>query len=189
MTTDTKQQNPTFETMTNASSSTCGTVTPPTPSECSECPECPQLPECPKCPKCHWNDHGTVPRPGQTYHIIEKQSGKAITAMQDDAKLRNLKYPGLPGSHWQCVWQNGYFGFQNVKTGAYLGHDGSSGIRTWALDLKDWELWTPREHPDGGYELLSPYYWNTLMVLSVHGDMSTLVRRGHGTTLWEFVKV
>ncbi|KAG8163040.1 hypothetical protein KVR01_007518 [Diaporthe batatas] len=213
MASDSKHQDPTFDTTTSASSNTCGMATPQTPSECSEyskcpqtpecpkllecpqprdcpkCAECPECPKCPKCPKCPWSEHGTIPRPGSTYHIIEKQSGKAITVMEDDVKLRNLIFPGLYRSHWQCVWHNGYFGFQNVMTGAYLGHDGRSGIRTTALDVSDWELWTPREHPDGGYELLTPYYWHTLMVLSVQGDESTLVRRRHGTTLWEFVEV
>lgn len=192
MTADTKQQNPQFDSMSNASSCTCGMDTPPTATETVECPASTESFECPtptESSECLWSDHGTVPWPGNTYHIIEKQSGKAITLIGDQVRLRNLRYPRLLGTHWLCIKQVGYFGFQNPKTGGYLGHDGGSGIHTSALGLKEWELWTPREHPDGGYELLPPYWTHTLMVLAVHGDMSTLTRRHHGTTLWEFVKV
>ncbi|KAH8760435.1 hypothetical protein F5883DRAFT_500695 [Diaporthe sp. PMI_573] len=138
---------------------------------------------------CLWSSRGAIPWPENTFQIIEKQSGKAIALIGDQPKLQKLGPTGHSGTHWLCVRQNGYFGFQNTLTGKYLGHDGDCGMRTSAPHLKEWELWTPRQHPEGGYELLSPLWAHTLMVLCVDRDGSTLVRRHHGTTLWEFVRV
>ncbi|KAI7775302.1 kinase-like protein [Diaporthe eres] len=154
MTTDMKQENTEFETMTNASTTTFREYTPPTTED----------------PDSFWSGRGAVPSPENTFQIIEKQSGKAIALQGDQPKLQSLRDTSHPDSHWLCVKQNGYFGFQNPQTGRYLGHDGKTGIRTWVFHLKDWELWTPRQHPEGGYELLSPYYSHTLMVLTARSE-------------------
>ncbi|KKY37897.1 putative major facilitator superfamily transporter multidrug resistance [Diaporthe ampelina] len=174
MATDTKREDIKFDTATNASTTTFRAKTPPTTMEAGES---------------FWSSGGAVPWPENTFHIIEKHSGRAITLAGDQPKLQSLGDTSHPDTHWLCVKQDGYFGFQNPQTGRYLGHDGGTGIRTWVFHLKGWELWTPREHPEGGYELLSPYYSHTLMVLCVDEDRSTLVRRRHGTTLWEFYRV
>lgn len=174
MTTETKQEDTESETMINASSTTFRGYTPPTTNEA---------------PDSLWSGRGAIPWPENTFQIIEKQSGKAITLDGDQPKLQDLEETSHQDTHWLCVKQDGYFGFHNPQTGRYLGHDGKTGISTRVFHLKDWELWTPRQHPEGGYELLSPYYSHTLMVLCVDQDGSTLVRRRHGTTLWEFVRV
>ncbi|KAK7702444.1 hypothetical protein SLS64_009736 [Diaporthe eres] len=174
MTTDMKQENIESETMTDASTTTFRAHTPPTSMDATES---------------FWSGLGAIPCAENTFQIIEKQSGRAITLVGDQPKLQSLRDTSHLDTHWLCVKQDGYFGFQNPHTGRYLGHDGKTGIRTLASHLKDWELWTPRQHPEGGYELLSPYYSHTLMVLCIDEDGSTLVRRRHGTTLWEFVRV
>ncbi|KAH8749356.1 hypothetical protein F5883DRAFT_581325 [Diaporthe sp. PMI_573] len=174
MTTDTKHEDTEFETLTDASTTTFREYTPPTTIEA---------------PDSLWSSHGAIPWQDNTFQIIEKQSGKAITVDGDRPKLQSLGDTSHPDTHWLCVRQNGYFGFQNPQTGRYLGHNGKTGICTWEFHLKDWELWTPTQHPEGGYELLSPYYSHALMILCVDEDGSTLVRRWHGTTLWEFVRV
>lgn len=140
-------------------------------------------------PESLWSGPGAVPWPENTFQIIEKHTGRAITLVGDQPKLHSLSVTSHLDTHWLCVRQDGYFGFQNPQTGRYLGHDGKAGMRTQVSQLKAWELWTPRQHPDGGYELLSPYYSHTLMCLCVDEDGTTLVRRRHGTTLWEFVRV
>ncbi|KAI8235598.1 hypothetical protein K4K53_004694 [Colletotrichum sp. SAR 10_77] len=94
-----------------------------------------------------------------------------------------------PATHWLCVEKNGYFGFQNPQSGRYIGHDGGDYVYAKAMGLDGWEYLTPREHPEGGYQLLSPFYWHTLKMLCVDEDQKTVVRRNHGTTLWEFVRI
>lgn len=197
MTADIKQE-PRLDNMTDDSSSTCGYATPPTPMECPSCPECPRCPgcpscperpSCPKCPKCLWQDHGTVPWPGQVYHIVEKQSGEAITLIGDQVRMGSLVNSKVLGTRWLCVKQDGYLRFKKLETSGYLGHDGGKKIHAGTRQLNEWELWTPREHPDGGYELLSPFYAHTLLVLSLQEGGWGLVRLRYPTTLWEFKKV
>lgn len=171
---DAKQEDKKFDTMSNQSTATFQMNTPPTTMEATDS---------------LWGGPGAVPWPENTFQIIEKQSGRAITLVGDQPKLQSLRDTSHLDTHWLCVKQDGYFGFQNPQTGRYLGHDGKAGIRTSVFHLKNREVWTPRQHPEGGYELLSPYYSQTLMILCVDEDGSTLVRRRHGTTLWEFVRV
>lgn len=163
-----------FDNMTDASSTT-GWDTPPTTI----------------CAADSWRNPRDIPCPEQTFQIIEKHSGRAITLVGDKVKLLGPKNTSHLDTHWHCVKQNGYFGFFNPQTGRYLGHKGppEGVIHAAWCHLKEWELWTPREHRDGGYELLSPFYSHTLMVLVVGEGGDNLVRRRHGTTLWEFVRV
>lgn len=136
-----------------------------------------------------WSDRRAVPSHGKTFQIIEKHSQKAITLVDNRLMLQSLSEPSHPDTHWLCVESNGYFGFQNAQTGRYMGHDGKGGVCASALKLDLWELWTPRQHEEGGYLLLSPHWLASLRMLCVEGDGSSLVRRGHGSTLWEFVRV
>ncbi|CCF32598.1 transposase [Colletotrichum higginsianum] len=77
----------------------------------------------------------------------------------------------------------------NPKSGKFIGHSSKAAVGAWSLELNEWELWTPRQHPEGGYQLLSPLWSHTLMVLCVAEDRIGLCRRTHGTTLWEFVSI
>ncbi|KZL68368.1 major facilitator superfamily transporter multidrug resistance [Colletotrichum incanum] len=132
--------------------------------------------------------HGDVPWPGRTFHIIERTTFRAITIVDDKPVLLDLKGNRHQSTLWHCVEKNGYFGFQNPRSGRYIGHDSATGIRTRA-EMSGWELWTPRQHPEGGYQLLSPLWSDALMVLCVAEDGIGLARRSHSTTLWEFIRV
>lgn len=132
----------------------------------------------------------SIPWPGNTYIILEKASEQVIyTKSNGDVWIDGTSGEHDPYAHWQCVEQNGYFGFKNVRTGGYLGHDGGDGIKATARALLPWELFTTRKHPEGGYQVLLPHYWHTLMLLSVAENGKRLHRRDHGTTVWEFIKV
>ncbi|CAI0653628.1 unnamed protein product [Colletotrichum noveboracense] len=130
-----------------------------------------------------WSDRGAIPWPGNTYRIIEKHTNRAITLVNDLIVIKDIEDT--------AKITNGYFGFQHPPSGRYMGHDGSKTLRAKATELNDWEFFTPRQHPEGGYQLLSPYcMWSqALMVLCVDEGRKTVVRRNHGTTLWEFIKV
>jgi hypothetical protein len=134
-------------------------------------------------------DDKAVPWPEGVYMIKEKASGKAITLVNGSPCLRSTEEEHNEYNYWLCVKTNGYFGFFNPKTGKYIGHDGQSNIQASADSFLDWEYFTPRQHPNGGYQLLSPFWHHTLMELAVADNGKTLIRREHGTTLWEFVKV
>lgn len=132
-----------------------------------------------------------VPWSGKTYMILQKGTGKAITLDDGGAlSMKDVLACGKAGSnHWFCVERDGFFGFQNPGSGTYIGHDGKQEIRAAAPHLKAWEMFTPRQHPYGGYQLMTPQSQQVLMVLCVAGDGASLVRRSHGITRWEFVPV
>uniref|UniRef100_L2FR01 Major facilitator superfamily transporter multidrug resistance n=1 Tax=Colletotrichum fructicola (strain Nara gc5) TaxID=1213859 RepID=L2FR01_COLFN len=121
-----------------------------------------------------------------------KHTNRAITLDSGLIVIKDIEDTAkITINQWLCVEKNGYFGFQHPSSGRYMGHGGNKSLRAKATELNNWELFTPREHPKGGYQLLSPYcMWSqALMVLCVDEDRKTVVRRNHGTTLWEFMKV
>lgn len=136
----------------------------------------------------------SVPWPGSVYVILEKASCHTITLRNGSLSLSELDLDGKQDeySYWLCVEDNGYFGFFNTKSGKYIGHDGEWDMQATAVHSKDWKyLITPRRHPDGGYQLLTPLWQHThtLMEVAVADDGKSLVRRQHGTTLWMFIKI
>ncbi|KAK8052341.1 hypothetical protein PG993_003726 [Apiospora rasikravindrae] len=92
-------------------------------------------------------------------------------------------------SHWLCVETNNHFGFQNPQSGQYLGHDGGDRTRATAWEMKEWEYIMWRPHPKGGFQLLSLFWSHTLKLYTVSEDGNGLVRRMHGTTLFDFKKL
>ena len=131
----------------------------------------------------------TVPWPGHMYMILEKGTNRVITLTNNGPRLQHAdgQYESSDNNRWLCVEKNGYFGFCNPRTGRYLGHDGDSGMCAGATVLDGWELMIPRRHPRGGYQLLSPHWWHTLMIITVANDGMRLARRWHGQTRWEFI--
>lgn len=136
------------------------------------------------------SDRGfAVPWPGDTFMIVEKSSGKAISTKNGALSLESSTQLADNTNRWLCVERNGYFGFQNTRSGKYLGHDGHYGMRVEAPALEYWELIVPRKHPQGGYQLLVPHWWHSLRAITLNEEENGLVTREHGTTTWQFFKV
>jgi hypothetical protein len=130
-----------------------------------------------------------VPWPNNTYIIIETASVRAITLTENGLCLQDIEEGQDANNRWLCVEKNGYFAFYNPKSGVYMGHDGGNNMRASATALEDWELMTPRRHPDGGYQLLVPHWWHTMTIVTLTEDGKRLVKRPHAQTTWEFIKV
>nr|POE94476.1 hypothetical protein CFP56_16716 [Quercus suber] len=130
-----------------------------------------------------------VPWPDNTYIIVARGTRQAITKTGNGVSLKEIDEENNEDQRWCCVTSNGYYGFYNAKARKYMGHDGKQDIRASASALKDWELFTPRQHPDGGYQLLSPFWSHTLMLVEIADGGQRLMRTKHGITLWEFEKV
>ncbi|KFA61728.1 hypothetical protein S40285_08395 [Stachybotrys chlorohalonatus IBT 40285] len=143
--------------------------------------------------------HGTYPRdpgqgpllPGKTFKIIERKSGRPITLQGNSLSLATATSQGGSAAtdEWLCVERNGYLGLQDPSSGKYLGHNGKSGVHALATEHKGWECLTTRDHPSGGYWLMTPDGADALRVITVGEDGKTLVTRQHGKTLWAFVEV
>ncbi|KAH7326258.1 hypothetical protein B0I35DRAFT_422270 [Stachybotrys elegans] len=130
-----------------------------------------------------------VPWPSNSYIILEHRTKRAITLRNGQLYLQDIREDPGANNRWQCVEKQGYFGFCNLKSFVYIGHNGSENraVAT-AKAHENWEQITPRQHPKGGYQLLFPYYQHTLRMLSVAEDGETLIRTNHGDARWDFVK-
>ncbi|KAI9898602.1 hypothetical protein N3K66_006962 [Trichothecium roseum] len=136
----------------------------------------------------NWSElDDTVPWPGSTYIIIERGTDRAITITEDGICLREVEKEA--NDRWLCVGRDNYFGFYNEKKGVYMGHDGDYRIQAMASALEAWEMMLPVRHPDGGYQLLMPHWWHTMMIMTIGEDGDNLVRAKHATTSWVFFKV
>lgn len=142
-----------------------------------------------------WNGLSyAVPWPGNVFVIVEKITGKAITVRDGKVRVEDnsdgASASSDKGKLWFCVEKSGHFGFQNLATGKYIGHDGNFGIRASANHLQSHEFIVVRKHPQGGYQLLALHDKGfALRVISVNEEGNGLVTREHGPTLWEFYKV
>ncbi|TFA99698.1 hypothetical protein CCMA1212_008529 [Trichoderma ghanense] len=129
-----------------------------------------------------------VPWPGNKYHIFINDTDRAICSNESGGVyVHDINSDVHKQFTWLCVEKNGYFGFVNMATGRFIGHNNQDLLRSEALNHEAWELMTVRKHPKGGYELLMPHWWHTLKRVSVVAGSDDLVLRQHGTTLWQFV--
>ncbi|KAM0257179.1 hypothetical protein ACHAQJ_004540 [Trichoderma viride] len=132
---------------------------------------------------------GAIPWPENTYAILDKASGRALTVFEGQLRLMGQRGDNFEaGSLWLCVEAKGYFGFFNEQTGGYLGHDGCLQIHASAQRFNSNQRFIPRRHFNGGYQLLTPSSDSQDQVaIAVCGEK--LVTRQHGGTCWEFVKI
>jgi hypothetical protein len=141
----------------------------------------------------------SIPWPGNTYAILDKASGKAISVATStnmagqhnwaiflsEQRIDNFDTNSL----WLCVEAKGYFGFFNEETGKYLGYS-SSKQRMLVLDeeFNSYQYFIPRRHFNGGYQLLTAAN-DSMEQVAFDASDSKFVRRQHAGICWKFVKV
>ncbi|KAI4146960.1 MAG: hypothetical protein L6R39_003272 [Caloplaca ligustica] len=133
-----------------------------------------------------------VPWPGSTFIIRCVSSGHVITLLDGQIVLTQ---PGGPGSiRWACVETKGWFGFQNVVSGKFLGHNGGKGILCCSVGRhQGWEYFCVRPKPQGGCVLLMTH-WEKLWHVGTKVEdgvekLAKIAEGGSGGIGWEFVKV
>ncbi|KFA71746.1 hypothetical protein S40288_09777 [Stachybotrys chartarum IBT 40288] len=127
------------------------------------------------------------PEANQIFLIIDKSSGRALTCHNGEVRLEsgtNL------GRHWQwhCAEKDGFFGFQNVAEGGFLGHDFWWHICAREKHHLGWECISVDRRPGGGYWIKLLHWW-TYWQLSARTDHNGLFAERDSGTLWEFVRV
>ncbi len=135
------------------------------------------------------NPRRVIPTPGNTYMILERSSGRVITRTKEGLCVQDLSDGQNSNTRWFCIEKDNYLGFQDPKSGNYIGHDGNFRMRISARDFRGWECLTTRDHPTGGYKLLVPYWSDKLRIIVVDEDGKGLVTREHGDTLWDFIRL
>ncbi|KAH8666152.1 hypothetical protein BGZ61DRAFT_302500, partial [Ilyonectria robusta] len=127
-----------------------------------------------------------VPQAGDTFIIVDKAYGRAITVIEGRPKLETSA--NRAGSwRWLCTEKDGFLGFRNTVSGRYLGHNIWWNMVVDGWSHKAWEHFHARRQECGGYTLLAPD-WFTMRQISI-GEGNTLVAGSEGGTVWEFIKV
>jgi len=136
------------------------------------------------------------PCPGNNYLIIERDTGRALTAFDHDLYVTSGNWSGTPHASvtWYCADNRGFLSFQNKANGKFLCHegDGRMGFNTRMVITCD--IFTPRPHPDGGLQIMVPEYWHSLRPMIVDPRTSRLVVPKEGQPadnagIWEFFRV
>ena len=143
-----------------------------------------------------------IPSPGTVYRIIETTSGRVLTRKDNSTEVRleirvvKKKLTSVR-DRWLCVENDGFYGFQELASGKYLGYD-TPGFFSLTNDLamvakqdqhKRGELMTLRPHSGGGYQMMIPTPEGRKMkVVVLVENGNTLAARDHGITVWRFVK-
>lgn len=131
------------------------------------------------------------PKAGKQFMIREKQKPhRIITLSFGELVLMDEQLPAH-GWLWKCVKQFGWYGFQNVVSGTYLGHNDEGGIRATLGHHQYWEYFMTERHEDGGYVLLTIHDME-LWQVAISKDGKSLVEmkaeEGAGTA-WDFVEI
>jgi hypothetical protein len=129
-----------------------------------------------------------VPWPGNIYMIVETSTRTCITYENKKILLKESNDAPKTSNSWYCVEKDGYYGFQHTASGRFLGRNNERKIHAEVTHLKPYEMYVPRKHPEGGYQLMMPHD-GRLRVMCVNETGDGLVDRDYGRTTWEFYKV
>lgn len=127
------------------------------------------------------------PAAGETYLIIVKNQGRALTCYNGRLSFEDETGAGKH-SQWICTWRHGFFGFQNVAEGTYLGHDIWWDFYAKVRHHRGWECFKTEKRPGGGY-WLQALYWTRFYQVSARANGHGLHSEKETGTLWEFVKI
>jgi hypothetical protein len=128
------------------------------------------------------------PIPGGMFIIRTKQEPRRYLGL-DNGKVRALdELPAWGGCHWECVKQSGWYGFRNVVSGRYLGHDTKGNIIAKVLQHNVNEYFKTDREVGGGYALQS-YHGNDLAQVGISKDGKSLIDREEEAeeVTWDFI--
>lgn len=138
----------------------------------------------------------SVPQPGKTYKIHNRDNEKHITLVEGEIRLLP-RQSGQPegGCYWICVEKNGWLGFRNSVSGTYLGGDARGGFYAKVTDHKAQEYFCVRHSAQGGYIILVKHFkGDELWKMGCSDDECTLVElnwkeEAHFGLEWDFEEV
>jgi hypothetical protein len=129
----------------------------------------------------------SVHYPEMVFIIRLHDTNKAITLVDDELRLCE-GFSARAGFHWQCVEKDIWPGLLNSVSGTMIGHNSRKKFITKAEKHLEFELFTPRPHPQGGYELLARH-GQELWSMTVAEDGTELIETKGEGSLWDFLKV
>lgn len=131
-----------------------------------------------------------TPQPGRTWLIRAMSSGEVLTL---HGGRIILSQPADRASHWDCVETDGWLGFRNGVSGAYLGRDWWLQLRCSTGWHQLWERFHVRVRPEGVGSVLLMEHWGLKRVgWKVDGGVRILAVIENWEAdemVWEFVEV
>ncbi|KAJ3532355.1 hypothetical protein NM208_g8300 [Fusarium decemcellulare] len=128
----------------------------------------------------------SVPSPDGVFIIRHRDTGRVITLI--DGELRLCEgFSARGGFHWQCVEKDRWLGFRNCVSGTFIGHNDRKKFIAKATHHRTYEYFTPRPHPQGGYELLIRH-GDELWSMTVGAEGTTLIETKGEGALWDFLR-
>ncbi|RDW71522.1 hypothetical protein BP6252_08085 [Coleophoma cylindrospora] len=130
--------------------------------------------------------------PGSTFVIRSLWSREVLTLFKGEVLLAP---PGINGSQlWECVETDGWLGFRNMASYAFLGRDDQGFLRCSADWHREWERLRVGERTEGGYILLMTHWWKLRPLgfrRGASGEKRLAMMEIESTDgiVWEFVKV
>ncbi|KAH6653559.1 hypothetical protein BKA67DRAFT_660148 [Truncatella angustata] len=128
-----------------------------------------------------------VPHSEHIYMICQRSGTGVLTLLNGKVILSDGMNPH-GAAHWACETKSGYLGFRNTAAGCYLSHDGGVNIVT-TRNFLPFEMFNISPHRNGGYMLLSPYYWFAQKKIAIAENGESLIRHDAAGTAWDFVRV
>ncbi|KAH7109436.1 hypothetical protein B0J11DRAFT_545041 [Dendryphion nanum] len=148
-------------------------------------------------------DHGfrntSVPEAGSLFLIQSVATGEIIDL--DKGKVILSPIRGTETKRWLCTESKGQLGFQDPKSGLFLGYDENEELCCMVRKQNLWEYFSIRPRPEGGYLLLMCHYnswltvlWSELRPVGLKGEgesqrLAVITDRNSGSTVWQFIKV
>ena len=133
----------------------------------------------------------TVPWPNKTLLIRNHETQRIVTLLNGQLKASSLR-EAEGGCRWMCIERDGWFGFRNTVSGTHIGHNGKGAYIANVKHHKDYEYFSTRSHPEGGFLLLTSHDWK-LRMMTLKADGQTLLETRYDDTdrraIWEFLEV
>ncbi|KAK5990131.1 hypothetical protein PT974_08397 [Cladobotryum mycophilum] len=128
------------------------------------------------------------PKANKTFVIRAAEKPNLILTLVDGELQVVDGYAPGGGWQWRCVKNNGWYGFRNTVSGAYIGHNNKDLFGANSKDHKKHESFIIDPHEDGGYLLVMRHADDFLTQLVVANDGKSLTEVVNGGTAWEFIE-
>ncbi|KAK5990130.1 hypothetical protein PT974_08396 [Cladobotryum mycophilum] len=126
------------------------------------------------------------PQEGKTFIIRSHDERKMVIELLNGAPQVESEQAAGAGIAWRCVKRQGWYGFINTVSGAYLGHNARKKLHSKVFHHKADEEFMAERHPDGGYLLLMKQ-GDGLWQIAIGEDNELVLKEKEGTT-WDFIE-
>jgi hypothetical protein len=137
---------------------------------------------------------GEHPCEGRIYIIRDSKTGLVLAVGEGKLHLFSRCNEDDGRIHWRCIRnQDGWYGFKNMGSGTFIGHNNHGQFTAQATQHADWEQFHVDHDEDGGYALVVKRadwfrFWLEPMVIDNNAQLVLTGARARGTA-WHFIRI